>query len=123
MVSRGGGPVLQEMSVTEQRYQAVLAAIEGGVPGTAGAGKYGVNRQTVHSWLSRYAGGGLERLADRSHRPRSCPHQMDQGVECGLVELRGLHPGWGADRLRYRLGREGMDPLPTQSHSTRLRAR
>ena len=27
----------------------------------------------------RYAEGGLEGLADRSHRPRSCPHQMAAG--------------------------------------------
>ena len=32
-----------------------------------------------------------------------------------LVELRGLHPGWGADRLRYRLQREGVDPLPSRA--------
>ena len=36
----------------------------------------------------------------------------DPAVEVRLVELRGLHPGWGADRLRSRLGREGVDPLP-----------
>ena len=39
---------------------------------------------------------------------------MDPAVEVRLVELRGLHPGWGADRLRYRLGREGVDPLPSR---------
>jgi hypothetical protein len=32
---------------------------------------------------------------------------MDAAVEVRLVELRGLHPGWGPDRLRYRLVREG----------------
>src|SRR4051812_41582830 len=68
--SRGGGPVLWELSVAEQRYQAVLAVIEDGVPVTEVAAKVGVSRQTLHSWLSRYAGGGLEALADRSHRPR-----------------------------------------------------
>jgi transposase InsO family protein len=107
--------VLRELSVAEQRYQAVLAVIEDGVPITAVAEKHGVSRQTVHSWLSRYAGGGLEALADRSHRPRSCPHQMDPAVEVRLVELRGLHPGWGADRLGYRLAREGVDPVPSRA--------
>ncbi len=94
--------MLRELSVAEQRYAAVLAVIEDGVPITAVAEKAGVSRQTVHSWLSRYAGGGLEALADRSHRPRSCPHQMEPAVEVRLVELRGLHPGWGPDRLLYR---------------------
>ncbi|MFP5372990.1 MAG: IS481 family transposase, partial [Actinomycetes bacterium] len=106
-----------------QRYQAVLAVIEDGVPVTVVAEKYGVSRQTVHSWLSRYAGGGLEALADRSHRPRSCPHQMDPAVEVRLVELRGLHPGWGADRLGHRLAREGVDPVPSRAAIGRALAR
>src|SRR5688572_5635029 len=112
---RGGGPVLRELSVAEQRYQAVLAVIEDGVPVTVVAEKHGVSRQAVHAWLSRYAEGGLEALAERSHRPRSCPHQMDPAVEVRLVELRGLHPGWGSDRLRYRLAREGVDPVPSRA--------
>jgi transposase InsO family protein len=101
--------------VAEQRYQAVLAVIEDGLQVTEAAAKAGVTRQALHEWLTRYAEGGLEGLADRSHRPRSCPHQMDPVVEVRLVELRGLHPGWGADRLRYRLEREGFDPLPSRA--------
>jgi transposase InsO family protein len=115
--------VLRELSVAEQRYQAVLAVIEDGVPVTAVAEKHGVSRQAVHAWLSRYAGGGLEALADRSHRPRSCPHQMDPAVEVRLVELRGLHPGWGPDRLLYRLAREGVDPLPSRAAVARALVR
>ena len=115
--------MLRELSVAEQRYQAVLAVIEDGVPVTVVAEKHRVSRQTVHAWLSRYAEGGLEALADRSHRPRSCPHQMDPAVEVRLVELRGLHPGWGPDRLRYRLAREGFDPLPSRAAIGRALAR
>jgi transposase-like protein len=40
------------------------------------AERYGVSRQAVHGWLRRYRTGGLDALADRSHRPRRCPHQM-----------------------------------------------
>jgi transposase InsO family protein len=107
--------VFRELSVAEQRYQAVLSVIEDGLQVTEAAAKAGVTRQALHSWLSRYADGGLEALADRSHRPRSCPHQMDPAVEVRLVELRGLHPGWGPDRLLYRLEREGIDPLPSRA--------
>ena len=107
--------MFRELSVAEQRYQAVLAVIEDGLDVTEAAARAGVTRQTLHTWLSRYAGGRLEALADRSHRPRSCPHQMDPAVEVRLVELRGLYPGWGADRLRYRLGREGVEPLPSRA--------
>jgi transposase InsO family protein len=117
------GLVLRELSVAEQRYQAVLAVIEDGISVTEAAAKSGVSRQTLHSWLGRYAAGGLEGLADRSHRPSWCPHQMAAVVEVRLVELRQLHPGWGADRLRYRLGREGVDPLPSRAAVSRALAR
>jgi transposase-like protein len=76
--------VFRELSVTEQRYQAVLSVIEDGLQVSEAAAKAGVTPQALHSWLSRYAGGGLEALADRSHRPRSCPHQMGPVVEVRL---------------------------------------
>ncbi len=82
--------------MVEQRYQAVLTVLEDGLSVTEAAAKVGVSRQTLHAWLARYAEGGLEQLADRSHRPRSCPHQMDGAVEVRLVKLRQRHPTWGA---------------------------
>ncbi|WP_155991930.1 helix-turn-helix domain-containing protein, partial [Nocardioides sp. URHA0032] len=72
---------MRELSVAEQRYQAVLAVVSDGETVTDVAARFGVARKTVHQWLARYEAGGLEGLADRSHRPRSCPHQMDPGVE------------------------------------------
>lgn len=107
--------MLREISVVEQRYQAVMAVLETGLTVTEAADKAGVSRQTLHEWLRRYAAGGLEGLADRSHRPRSCPHQMDPVVEVMLVDLRRLHPQWGPDRLRYRLARDGVDPVPSRA--------
>jgi Homeodomain-like domain-containing protein len=50
------GLVLRELSVTEQRYQAVLAVIEDGLSVTEAAAKAGVSRQTLHSWLRRDGG-------------------------------------------------------------------
>jgi transposase len=50
---------MRELSVAEQRYQAVLAVL-GGVPVTEVAGRFGVGRQSVHGWLARYEPGGLE---------------------------------------------------------------
>ena len=42
--------VLVEMSVTEQRYRAVLE-VEAGMPVTEVADRFGVSRQAVHRWL------------------------------------------------------------------------
>jgi transposase InsO family protein len=107
--------VLVEPGVVEQRYRAVLEVLEEGVPVTEAARRYGVARQTVHEWLSRYANGGLGGLADRSSRPGSCPHQMPAQVEARIVSLRRDHPGWGPSRILWELQRAGTEPLPGRS--------
>jgi transposase InsO family protein len=99
---------MREMSVAEQRYQAVLAVVGEGRTVTEVAGRWGVSRQTLHAWLARYEAEGLEGLADRSHRPRSCPHQMPGEVAAGVLELRRAHPGWGPRRLVVELARRGV---------------
>ena len=78
--------------MAEQRYQAVLAVISDGETVTEVAARFGVARKTVHDWLTKYEAGGLEGLADRSHRPRGCPHQVSSRVEVAVVELRRAHP-------------------------------
>lgn len=83
---------MRELSVAEQRYEAVRAVIADGATVTEVAARFGVARKTVHGWLARYEAEGLVGLADRSHRPRSCPHQMPATVEVALVQLRLAHP-------------------------------
>jgi transposase len=104
--------VLLELTVAEQRVNAVMEVLRDGLTVTEVADRYGVSRQAVHSWLGRYRSGGLEALADRSHRPNSCPHQMPAAVEACLCELRRRHPGWGQRRLAHELARDGVDPPP-----------
>src|SRR4051794_41506848 len=104
-----------ELSVAEQRYQAVLAVIGAGETVTEVAARFGVSRKTLHGWLARYEFGGLEGLADRSHRPRSCPHQISGEVEAAIARLRFSHPGWGPRRLVYELARAGVEPVPSES--------
>jgi transposase len=94
---------MREMSVVEQRYEAVRAVIAEGETVTDVAARFGVSRKTMHVWLARYEAGGLDGLADRSHRPRSCPHQMDAADEVVLAELRIAHPTWGPRRLVFEL--------------------
>lgn len=66
--------VLVELSVVEQRYQAVLQVLSGASV-TEVAGRFGVSRQAVHRWLGWYREQGLSGLADRSSRPRRSPTQ------------------------------------------------
>ena len=107
--------MLVELSVMEQRYQAVLAVVQDGWKVTEVAARLGVSRQSVHNWIARYEQGGLAALADRSHRPRSCPHQTDPEIEAWICELRREHPGWGPRRIGHQLARQGLDPTPSRS--------
>lgn len=108
-------PWMRELSVVEQRYQAVLAVISDGLAISQVASKVGVSRQTLHAWLARYEADGLDGLVDRSHRPVSCPHQMPAQVEAAVVELRRSRPYWGPRRLVFELAKRKVSPLPSES--------
>lgn len=107
--------MLVELSVMEQRYQAVLAVVQDGWKVVEVARRLGVSRQAVHAWIARYEQGGLAALADRSHRPSSCPHQTCPETEAEICELRRQHPGWGPRRIEHQLARDGTDPVPSRS--------
>ena len=55
-----------------------------------------VHRSTAHRWTARYLVEGIAGLADPSHRPLGCPHQVSNGVEVVVAELRRKHPRLGA---------------------------
>jgi transposase InsO family protein len=107
--------VLVEVGVVEQRYDAVKEVLANGASVAEVARRYGVARQTVHRWIARYRGGGLGALADRSHRPKGCPHQMPAAIEARVLELRRIHDEWGPIRIRHALAREEVTPLPGRS--------
>ena len=107
--------MLVERSVMEQRFEAVMAVVRDGLPVVEVAARFGVSRQSVHSWIRRYEAGGLMALEDRSHRPFGCPHQMAPAVEAQLCELRRQHPGWGPARLAWVLAKRGVAPRPSRS--------
>ncbi len=114
---------MRELSVAEQRYQAVLAVISDGLSVSQAAQKVGVSGQTLHAWLARYEQAGLEGLIDRSHRPVSCPHQMPARVEAALTELRRSRPYWGPKRLVFELAKRHVAPLPSESAAYRALVR
>jgi transposase InsO family protein len=114
--------VLVELSVVEQRYHAVME-VAAGVPVTQVAARYGVSRQSVHAWVRKYEELGLPGLADRSHRPVSCPHRIAGEVEAVVCELRRRHPGWGPRRLVHELERRGVSPVPSRATVYRVLVR
>ena len=115
---------MRELSVSEQRYRAVLAVISDGRTVTEVARDWDVSRQTLHDWLRRYEVEGIEGLGNRSHRPAHCPHQMAPEVEAQLLELRRARPYLGARRLALELARKGTQQAPSKSavHRSLVRA-
>ncbi|MEU4407808.1 helix-turn-helix domain-containing protein [Streptosporangium sp. NPDC023963] len=98
----------------EQRYHAVIEVLSGAKV-TDVAERYGISRQSVHTWLRRYREGGLGALADRSHRVRAHPMQTPAAIEAMICELRRAHPRWGPRTLGWELARRGVDPVPSRS--------
>lgn len=113
--------MIRELSVQEQKYQAVMAVLADGASVSEVAQRWGVSRQSVHAWLRRYEEDGLPGLERRSSRPESCPHQMSGTVEAWILELRRAHPEWGPRRILYELGKAatagdlGGEPVPSRS--------
>jgi len=101
--------------VTEQRYKAVQGVLADGRTVNQVAEEWGVSRRTLHRWLARYEGEGLEGLGDRSHRPASCPHQMPADVEVMVLEMRRAHAYWGARRIAFELARKHVQAAPSES--------
>jgi transposase InsO family protein len=77
----------------------------------------------VHAWVRKYEQSGLPGLADRSHRPASCPHRIAGEVEAVVCELRRRHPTWGPRRLVHELERRGIAPVPSRATVYRVLVR
>jgi transposase len=124
--------MLWELSVTDQRYRAVLE-VRAGVPVTEVADRYGVSRQSVHAWLRRYRDEGPSGLADRSHKVLHHPWQIPSEVESAVCELRRTHPlvdapsreealAWAAKiAVACRCAQEVWELLPDPEQDAMLR--
>lgn len=75
--------------------------------------RYCISRPTGYKWIRRHQEEGLLGLEDRSHRPRSCPHAIDEQIECRIVELRKRRR-WGAPKLQRLLEAE-FESVPSIS--------
>ncbi len=81
----------------------LIRRIEKGWSITAAAESSNVSRQCASKWWNRYLNHGTDGLADRSSRPRSCPHQTPRRVERKIVRLR-RKKRLGPARLAGELG-------------------
>ena len=107
--------MLRELSVQEQKYQAVIAVSADGRSVTEVGAGGGVWRQSVHAWLRRYEEAGMAGLEPRSTRPGSCPHQMSGVVEARVLEMRVRIRGGVRGGSSMGSGRPGVVAMRTGS--------
>ncbi|WP_433206426.1 IS481 family transposase [Nocardia sp. CA-107356] len=108
--------------LAEQRYRAVLEVMDGS-PVSEFAVRYGVSRQAVYTWNSKYEAGGVEGLRERSRRPRTSPTRLAAEVEAQACEMRRAHPRWGARRIAFELAQSGATPAPSRATVHRVLVR
>jgi len=69
------------------RYMVDAIMREGRIPSEL-AREHGLSRSWIYELVARYRQGGYAALEPRSHRPRSCPHQVGPKVVQRILELR-----------------------------------
>ena len=113
---------MEPEALAEYRYRAVCEVL-GGSPIGEVAVRYGITRQSLHTWRQRFQREGLPGLADRSSRPHASPTRICAEVEAITCELRRMHPRWGARRISYELARRGVEPAPSRATVHRMLVR
>jgi hypothetical protein len=81
----------------------------------------GVSPATAYNWLARYRQHGPAGLADRSSRPRRCPHALPASQVRRVLAARRRHRQ-GPHRLAWRLGmaRSTIYGILRRYHMSRL---
>lgn len=70
---------------------------------------FDIGRETLYRWLRRYDPSDLRSLEDRSSRPKRCrQRQWTTAAVLAVQRLRERYQGWGKEKLRVLLGREGI---------------
>lgn len=98
----------REVSVMEQRREFVRLAMLEGVNRRELCRRYGVHPSTGYKWINRRQAD--DELVERSRRPHSSPQRTAAELEKRIVEVRDVHPAWGARKIASCLERAGHSP-------------
>lgn len=93
-------------SLMAHRSEFIHAVVHQRVTMRAACRQFGISEKTGYKWLDRFARGGPDALADRSHAPVLPAHQVAPAVRDALCALREEQPTWGARKLRAVLAAE-----------------
>jgi transposase InsO family protein len=97
----------REVSVMDQRREFVRLAMQEGANRRELCRRFGISPQIGYKWIGRWLEGDSE-LSDRSHRPHHSPGRSDSRIEQRVLEMREVHPAWGARKIARCLDRRGV---------------
>jgi len=96
-------------NVMDQRVEFVIRARTGERPIAALCREYGISRPTGYLWLRRYQeAGSVSGLREHSRRPHHSPGRTGRALEELVLSLRDK-TGWGAPKLHWILGQQGVE--------------
>jgi transposase InsO family protein len=81
--------------------------------------RFQVSAKTFYKWRKRAKADGEAGLSDLSRRPHKSPKRTVPRVENGVVDVRRVHPSWGARKIRRVLQNRG-EPVPGPSTVHRI---
>ena len=87
------------VTVMDQRVRFISEYLNGYFSLAEICRQFEVSRKTGYKWIGRYKAFGAEGLADQSRRPHNCPHQTNDDIIKGIIEVRRKHPTWGPKKL------------------------
>jgi putative transposase len=90
------------------RLQAVKQHLEQGVRSADVCRLYGISPRTLKRWCHNYREDGVEGLRYDSRRPHRSPNRIHGNLVNRILQLRRLHPAWGAMRIHAILRRRGV---------------
>lgn len=83
----------------EQRRAFVARALARGANLSALCREFGITRKTGRLWRERARVEGSAALRERSRRPWSSPHRLQEEEVCQLVLLKSAWPHWGPKKI------------------------
>ncbi len=110
----------KDVSLMSQREEFVGLARHEGSNVRQLCRRFGISAKTGYKWLTRYAAGGTEALADHSRRPQGSPRQTPAALEAAVLAVRERHPAWGGRKIRARLRALGQTEVPAASTITAI---
>src|SRR5580704_11039266 len=92
----------KELSKMDERMRFVARLLEGERMAVL-CREFDISRKTGYKIFDRYKNSGVEGLTDRSRRPYRHANRLPFQIEQLILQIKGKHASWGAEKIRDKL--------------------